>query len=118
MSNNKSNKPLTKRQRKHSKQSNAGSRLFQQCWMLAGKEKQQFLLETQCTSTIVYINRIRRQPMLMPPRMIRGTEKSELSILSWNVEGLCKCLDDQDFLNCIYQYDLLFFGETWEGSTI
>ena len=30
------------------------------------------------------------------------------------MEGLHKCLDDQDFLNCIYQYDLLFFSETWQ----
>lgn len=28
--------------------------------------------------------------------------------------GLHKCLDDQDFLNCIYQYDILFFSETWQ----
>lgn len=35
-------------------------------------------------------------------------------MLSWNVEGLKKCLDDQDFVNYITSFDLLFFSETWE----
>jgi exonuclease III len=35
-------------------------------------------------------------------------------VLSWNVEGLKKCLDDQDFVNFITNFDLLFFSETWE----
>lgn len=40
--------------------------------------------------------------------------ESELSILSWNVEGLKNCLNDEDFLNIVHSFDLVFCSETWQ----
>lgn len=35
-------------------------------------------------------------------------------MLSWNTEGLKNCLTDEDFLNLIVNFDILFFSETWQ----
>ena len=40
--------------------------------------------------------------------------KSQLSIISWNVEGLKSSLDDEDFLNLVHNFDLVFCSETWQ----
>ena len=32
--------------------------------------------------------------------------KSQLSIISWNVEGLKSSLDDEDFMNLVHNFDL------------
>lgn len=34
--------------------------------------------------------------------------------LSWNVEGLKNCLNDEDFLNVVVNFDLVFCSETWQ----
>lgn len=35
-------------------------------------------------------------------------------MLSWNVEGLKNCFDDEDFLNLVNNFHILFFSETWQ----
>lgn len=33
--------------------------------------------------------------------------------MSWNIHGISSCYDDNDFLNIISEYDLIFLCETW-----
>lgn len=33
--------------------------------------------------------------------------------MSWNVEGLKNSICDEDFLNCIDNFDIVFCSETW-----
>ena len=39
-----------------------------------------------------------------------------MKILSWNVGGLNSCIDDEDFLNLIKNFDFIFFSETWQKN--
>lgn len=41
--------------------------------------------------------------------MNRTLEKGDISIVSWNVEGLSTCLTDNEFLNFVTQFDLIFW---------
>ena len=41
----------------------------------------------------------------------------ELNILSWNVNGLTSTKkDDDEFVNILSKYDLIFLYETWTSS--
>lgn len=40
-----------------------------------------------------------------------------MSVLSWNAEGLKNCFEDEDFLNLVHNFDLIFFSETWQRKT-
>ena len=37
-----------------------------------------------------------------------------MSVLAWNAEGLKNCFEDEDFLNLVNNFDLIFFSETWQ----
>ncbi|MEW8546112.1 MAG: endonuclease/exonuclease/phosphatase family protein, partial [Candidatus Thiodiazotropha sp.] len=39
-----------------------------------------------------------------------------MTIISWNVEGLNSCIDDEDFINLVSECDILFFSETWQRA--
>ena len=39
-----------------------------------------------------------------------------MSIISWNIEGLKSCCDDDDYLNFVQNFDIVFLSETWQRS--
>ena len=43
-------------------------------------------------------------------------EECELSIVSWNVEGLKNCLTDIDFVDFVSNFDIIFYSETWQSK--
>ena len=37
-----------------------------------------------------------------------------MTIVSWNIEGLKSCCDDDDYLNFVRNFDIVFLSETWQ----
>ena len=46
----------------------------------------------------------------------QGTHNITLSILCWNIEGICSKLYDQELLDYLSSFDIFALLETWECS--
>ena len=48
----------------------------------------------------------------------QGRDEAGLSVISWNVHGLTRAkLEDEDFVNKLAKYDIIFLYETWANKT-
>lgn len=44
--------------------------------------------------------------------------QKDIRILSWNIHGLARKINDPDFINIVTDYDLVFLSETWLSKSV